>query len=88
MVAKSDITPLEVNIIDRFYLERKGIILCLNLTENNFEVIDNKYQIKGTTIKVGDELFVIKEFQKFNLAYPGDWDEKKPIGIVVEPIKK
>lgn len=78
--------PLKVTINDKFVLDRKGLIFCLDLNDNSFEVIDNMVQIVGKEIEVEGKTYLIKEYEKFRCAHPVEWEERRPIAIVVEEI--
>lgn len=77
---------MKVKIYDRFNLPNRGLVFTLNLNDNNFPIIDNKYQIVGAKIEVDGKNYVIKEVEKARTAAPIEWEQDRPIGIVVEEI--
>lgn len=77
---------MKVKIFDRFYVKNRGLVFALNLNDNDFEVVDDKYKLVGTKIEVDNKIYVIKEAEKFRCAAPIEWEQDRPIGVVVEEI--
>ena len=78
---------MKVNITNSFFVKDKGLAFTLNLSENKFGVIGNKYKILGEKIEVEGKCYIIKEVEKVRSAAPIEWEPLRPIGIIVEEIK-